>query len=247
MRRIAVVMAMRAEAAPLLAALRAEPVAKPDIAAGLPSAWYEAHRGDVLVTVAINGVDPRHGVDAIGSQPAALNTWVTLTNRPSDLVISAGTAGGWASRGSKIGDVYVSKDRVVYHDRRIALPGFDAYGIGSFPTVDASSLAAELGLKEAIVTTGNSLDESEDDRRMIAATGAAVKDMEAAAVADVAEHLGVPMLAVKAITDLVDLPVDTVEQFTRNLRLATARLCDATLAVLDWCERREVSDSGGWR
>jgi 5'-methylthioadenosine nucleosidase len=117
--------------------------------------------------------------------------------------------------------------------------------VGSYPAVDASALVRSLGLKEGIVTTGNSLDENVDDRRVIASTGAVVKDMEAAAVADVAHSLGVPTMAIKAITDLVDSHVETAEQFTANLALASRRLCDALLAVLDWCDGQDVEDLGG--
>jgi nucleoside phosphorylase len=38
-----------------------------------------------------------------------------------DLLISAGTAGGFKARGGEIGDVYISK-AVMHHDRRIAIP-----------------------------------------------------------------------------------------------------------------------------
>jgi nucleoside phosphorylase len=80
---------------------------------------------------------------------------------------------------------------------------------------------------------------------MIATSGACVKDMEAAAVADVARLFGRPVMAVKAITDLVDSHVATAEQFLANLELATARLRDALLAVVDWCAPRTVSELGG--
>jgi nucleoside phosphorylase len=157
-------------------------------------------------------------------------------------VISAGTAGGWAHHGTKIGDVFVSRDRVVFHDRRIPLPGFDQYGVGSYPSVDANHLARALHLKQGIVTTGNSLDESSEDRRAIAATGASVKDMEAAAVAWVAELLGVPMLAIKSVTDLVDDPTATAEQFVANLAYSAQRLCDSLVDVLEFCEDRTIAD-----
>jgi nucleoside phosphorylase len=143
--------------------------------------------------------------------------------------------------------VYVSRDRFVYHDRRIDLPGFREYGLGEFPAVDASRLAHELDLEQGIVTTSNSLDENDDDRRLIAASGACVKDMEAAAVADVGRLLGVPVMAVKAITDLVDSHVATGEQFLANLELAIARLRDALVRVIDWCAVREVADLGGFK
>ena len=69
--------------------------------------------------------------------------------------------------------------------------------------------------------------------------------MEGATVADVARLFGVPVMAVKAITDLVDSHVETGEQFLANLALATSRLSEALLAVIDWCAPRSVSDLGG--
>ena len=244
MERIVIVMAMGAEAAPVLELLGAARLPAVD---RLPFAWYRAERSGCDVILAVNGRDPRHDVDKIGTQPAALNTYLVVERHHPDLLITAGTAGGWARAGGAIGDVYVSADRFVYHDRRIAIPGFDAYGVGSYPAVAADALATALGYKQGVVTTGNSLDETDDDRRMIEASGACVKDMEAAAVAWVGELLDVPVLAVKAVTDLVDSHAGTVEQFESNLAMASRRLCDALVAVIDWCAPRSVAEIGGPR
>jgi 5'-methylthioadenosine nucleosidase len=228
-----VVMAMDAEAAPLRRALGAVPLAPPDWVGPMPFRWWEAERSGGRVVITVNGVDPRHGVDAIGTQAAALATYAAARAVEPDLVLTAGTAGGWRRHGAAIGDVYLSGDRFVFHDRRIDLPGFDAYGVGSWPGVDTSGLAARLGLKRGVVTTSDSLDESPEDASRIVASGAEVKEMEAAAVAWVADLLGVPVLAVKAVTDHVDHHAPTAEQFVANLRLATERLRDAVVAVLD--------------
>jgi 5'-methylthioadenosine nucleosidase len=243
-RTIGVVLAMRAEAAPLLDALGAIEVDAPAGGDGLPQRWHVATRGRVDLVFVVNGVDPHHGVDSIATQPTVLSTYLLCRNWPVELVMSVGVAGAWASRGGAVGDVYVSRDRFVYHDRRIDIAGFPPYGVGSFAAVPASRLARELGLKEGIVTTGNSLDETDADRRLIDASGASVKDMEAAAVADVARLHGVPVLALKAITDLVDEEVPTVEQFLANFALATARLRDAMLGVVDWCAERRIAELG---
>lgn len=241
MERIAIVMAMGVEAAPVLAALGAAPI---DAVAPLPFEWHRAERAGCEVILAVNGRDPRHEVDKIGTEPAALNAYLVLDRWRPDLVITAGAAGGWGRAGGAVGDVYLNDDHFVYHDRRIAMPGYTDYGIGWYPGVDTRALAAAVGAKRGVVTTGSSLDETPDDRRMIDATGACVKDMEAAAVAWVAELLGVPVLAVKAITDLVDSHVDTVEQFDANLAFALHRLVDALVAVVDWCAPRTVAEMG---
>lgn len=58
--------------------------------------------------------------------------------------------------------------------------------------------------------------------------------MEAAAVAYVAELAGVPMLAVKAITDLVDHHTATAEQFAANLAMASSRLAEELVRVIQF-------------
>ncbi len=243
--RVAVIMAMRIEAEPILAALDARPIDLPAHVAAMPFRWHRARRGGIDVTVSLNGVDPTHGVDFIASQPAVLNTHVAITELAPDLVITAGTAGGWQGHGTQVGDVFVNGDRFVYHDRRIAMPAFDEYGIGSYPGVDARAMAAALGLQVGVITTGNSLDESDADRVMIERVDGRVKEMEAAAVAWAAGLHGVPVLGLKVITDLVDHHTATAEQFVANMNMARVRLTDAFVAVLDYLAGRAVGDLSG--
>ena len=228
---VAVVMAMRAEAAGVLSALGADPVVD---GAPLTFEWHVAQREAVRVVVAVNGVDPRTGVDSIGTEAAAVNTHEVISRFAPSLVISAGTAGGWTRANGQVGDLYVSWPHVVHHDRRIDLDGLREYGIGSHPVWEgAPALAEALGARLGIVTTGNSLDESDTDRDMILALGGEVKEMEAAAVAGMCALHGVPFVAIKAITDLVDDPAPTAEQFLANLSEASRQLARAVPACID--------------
>lgn len=221
-RTVAIVMAMRAEARPLIEAFGA--VSHP-VPAGRPFEWFVAERDDHRVVVALNGVDRRHGVDLVGTEPAVLNTGAVLDAFAPDLVVSAGTAGGWQRAGAAVGDVYVSWPHVVRHDRRIDLDGLRDYGIGRHGVWDgAPGLADRLGARTGVVTTGNALDESDVDREWILTLDGEVKEMEAAAVAWVCELHDTPFVAVKTITDLVDHPTPTGEQFLANLRTASLRL-----------------------
>src|SRR5690606_22051094 len=108
-------MAMRAEAQPFIDALGAV-VDESTSACVLPATWYVAERAGAEVIVAVNGVDPHHGIDAIATVPAALTTYETCRRRPLDLVVTAGVAGAWSRCGAQVGDVFVSRDRFVYHD-----------------------------------------------------------------------------------------------------------------------------------
>jgi 5'-methylthioadenosine nucleosidase len=184
---------------------------------------FQYHRRGAVV-VAFPGAHPRFGVDAIGSVPAALLTHAVISRFSPRRVINAGTAGGFEARGGAVGDVYLGASPVVFHDRRIALPGFEAMGVGSFPVQGDAALAQKLGVKLGTVSTGDSLDCTPEDARRLDASGAAVKEMEAAAVAWVCERHQVPLVLIKAITDLVDHHEATADQFTRNYALAVERL-----------------------
>jgi 5'-methylthioadenosine nucleosidase len=230
-----IVMAMMAEARPLCDALDAHEIAGEDF---LPTRTFKARLGGMDTIIAVNGSDPRFTVDSIGKETAALTTYSLIRRFQPDLVISAGTAGGWARHGTQIGDIFVSEGSIVHHDRRIDLAGFDEYGIGNYPVYGATDLVQLLGqrlprVRTGIVTSSNSLDESETDAQMILRSGAQVKEMEAAAVGYVCELARVPVMAVKAITDLVDAHTATADQFTANLEYASDRLRQAIVAILD--------------
>lgn len=228
---VAVVMAMAAEAAPTVERLGL--IACSSHVAALPFRWYEGEVGGRHVVVAVNGRDERHGVDNIGTNPAVLNTWLTVERWHPGVVVSAGTAGGFAALGGEIGDLYLSQRDLVFHDRRIAIPGFDEYGHGRYPSLDVAAEAQRIGAKLGVVSTSNSLDWPDLDAAVMAAHGAAVKEMEAAAVAWVCWLTGTPVFALKAITDLVDHPAGTAEQFVANLGVATERLAAGLHALLD--------------
>jgi nucleoside phosphorylase len=230
---------MHAEAAPVVARLGLD--SAKTLHPRLPALVHSGEFSGTVVDLVVNGVDARFGVDAIGTVPAALTAWTGALEQRSTLIISAGTAGGFARHGANIGDIYLSEGPLVFHDRRIPLAGFEAYGRGSLSCMEAGPLARALGLKLGRFTTGDSLDLCDADAAAIESSGAAVKDMEAAAVAWVAHLLGVPFLGVKAITDLVDGPHPTADQFVLNLDRAVAELADALPRILMELQKADVA------
>lgn len=230
-------MAMEVEAEPLRNALGATVLDPPAWASSLPVQLSLAPASDrhPEVLLAVNGIDPISSVACIGTTAAALTTHVALNvpDRPlPDLVLSAGTAGGWRRADARIGDTYLAWPHFACHDRRIDLAGFQAFGDANLPAADLRAHADALGCRLGVVTTGDSLDESATDRERILANGGEVKEMEAAAVAWVAHLHGVPVGAVKTITDLVDAEEATPDQFLANLEMATTALARDTLALL---------------
>ena len=92
----------------------------------------------------------------MGTVPAALAAYAALQALKPDVLVSAGTAGGFKARGGAVGDVYLAS-AFRHHDRAIQIPVFDAYGVYELPAPAAPALRAALGLKDGIVSTGNSL------------------------------------------------------------------------------------------
>lgn len=222
---LAIQFAMAGEAAPYLDAGGFTEVS-PDAVYGFR--FYE--RADVVVGVA--GTHPRFGVDAVGTVPASLLTHALLTRFKPSRLINAGTAGGFEARGAAIGDVYLGAEAVVFHDRRIPLGEFEAMGRGHFPVESDAALAAMLGFKVGVVSTGDSIDCTPEDAKQLAALNADVKEMEAAGIAWVCERHRVSLVLLKVITDFVDHHTPTAEQFTKNYALAVTRLESALRAVV---------------
>lgn len=129
-----------------------------------------------------------------------------------------------------------------HHDRRIPIPGFAEFGVYHLEAPSTPKLVAALGLKAGVVTTGNSLGASEEDLALFAESGAAVKDMEAASLAYVASLFGTPLLAVKAVTDIVDGERSTAEEFAENLAAAAAALQRALPRLIAFIAGKRLCD-----
>jgi len=200
----------------------------------LPMQYYEGVIQGIKIDLVTSGKCSDHDVDHIGPQAAVLNTATTIGQLKPDLIINAGTAGGFIKAGGKIGDVYLSYPIVCFHDRRIPLPGFDAYGIGSYQCIDTREIAKHLGLKTGVISTGSSLDFTNKDLGLMDSYGAVVKEMEAAAIGWIANLYNTPFFAIKAITDLVDSNTPTEEEFLKNLKSASEALGRETIRVLEY-------------
>ncbi|ONM03225.1 5'-methylthioadenosine/S-adenosylhomocysteine nucleosidase 2 [Zea mays] len=181
------------------------------------------------------------GVDSVGTVSAALLTSFSIQTLKPDLIINAGTAGGFKAKGASIGDVFLASD-VSFHDRRIPIPVFDMYGIGARKTSAVPNILKELNLKIGKLSTGDSLDMSPQDEKVILSNDATVKDMEGAAVAYVADMFSTPAIFVKAVTDIVDGEKPTSEEFLQNLIAVTAALDLAVTKVVDFISGKRISD-----
>ena len=181
------------------------------------------------------------GKSLVGTDFATLATFLAAERDAPDLFVNAGTCGGFAKRGGAVGDVYCVSS-FQHHDRRVPIPGYDAMCVGHRRATPAPGLVKALSLKTGLCTTGNSLDCSPTDAPIIEESGAVCKDMEAASLAHAAELSGTPFLAIKVVTDIVDGPHATQDEFLANLSTASRALQKVLPEVLDYVTGKSVAE-----
>ena len=245
-RRVLIVVAMEQEVQPLVEHFGLPRLAHPFLAGSPMVAWGGTLPDRQLeLHIVWCGMDARYGNNNVGTAAAAVSTYASCAAFGApDLVLSVGTAGGFSAHGAQIGDVFLST-KCVFHSRRI--PGasgdgeLEESGFGHYRSPPLLGLARAAGLKLGVVSTSDSLDATPLDLQLMAGEGASVKEMEAAAVAWTCQQLGVPFVALKGITDLVDGAHATRGEFESNLATAAASLQAKLAAVLRLLEGEPLS------
>ncbi|XP_039124604.1 5'-methylthioadenosine/S-adenosylhomocysteine nucleosidase-like [Dioscorea cayenensis subsp. rotundata] len=238
---IVIIIAMQTEAIPLINRFKlSEDTDQSLFPKGVPWVRYHGTYKDLHINLIWPGKDLALGVDSVGTVSASLITYASIQALKPDLIINAGTAGGFRAKGACVGDIYLASD-VAFHDRRIPIPVFDTYGIGARRTCLTPNLIKELNLKVGKLSTGDSLDMTPQDEAAILANDATVKDMEGAAIAYVADLFAVPAIFVKAVTDIIDGEKPTAEEFIQNLVAVTEALDQAVTQVIDFISAKCLS------
>ncbi|KAI4342132.1 hypothetical protein MLD38_026789 [Melastoma candidum] len=236
-----IIIAMQTEALPLVTKFQLVEDESSVFPKGVPWVRYHGKYKDMDISLVWPGKDLTLGVDSVGTISAAIVTYASIQALHPDLIINAGTAGGFKAKGASISDVFIASE-VAFHDRRIPIPVFDLYGVGLRQAFHTPNLVNELSFKVGKLSTGDSLDMSQQDESAIIANDATVKDMEGAAVAYVAEMLKVPSIYIKAVTDIVDGDKPTAEEFLQNLMAVTAALDLAVTQAVDFINGKSLSE-----
>ncbi|CAE6159095.1 unnamed protein product [Arabidopsis arenosa] len=238
---IVFIVAMQKEAQPLINRLRLVKEVSTPFPKEVTWLLFKGMYKDLNINIVCPGKDSTLGVESVGTVPASLVTYASILAIQPDLIVNAGTAGGFKAKGACISDVYVVST-VAFHDRRIPVPVLDLYGVGMRKAFPTPNLIKELNLKVGRLSTGDSMDMSPHDEESITANDATVKDMEGAAVAYVADIFKVPTILIKGVTDIVDGNRPTSEEFLENLAAVTAKLDESLTKVIEFISGKCLSD-----
>lgn len=225
-RKILLLVAMNKEAQPIIQKMQMKEIDS-GLDEHLPAQAYETVTEKGKIVLVVSGKCPAHGVDRIGTQGLNLVAWEAIKTFSPDILINAGTGGGFKRNGSQPGDVYISSESIKYHDR-LFFPDmfFLKYGIGSYKCLEVPYLAKRLGLKQGVISSGGSMLASAQEEAQMEQNMASVKEMEAAGIAEVAQLKNVPFVALKIITDLVDTNECAQNQFTNNFDKLISHLAE---------------------
>lgn len=237
---VVIIIAMQTEALPLVNSFQLTEDVNSLFPKGTPWVRYNGTYKGLNINIIWPGKDAVLGVDSVGTVSASLVTYAAIQALQPDLIINAGTAGGFKAKGACIGDVYLASE-VAFHDRRIPIPVFDLYGVGLRQGCSTPNLVKDLDFKVGKLSTGDSLDMTPQDEASILANDAVIKDMEGAAVGYVTDLLKVPTIFVKAVTDIVDGDKPTSEEFLHNLSEVTVALGKAVTQVVDYLAGKSIS------
>ncbi|KAI3743262.1 hypothetical protein L1987_60968 [Smallanthus sonchifolius] len=208
---------------------------------GVPWIRYHGYYKDLNINVIYPGKDRDLGINSVGTVPASLVTYASIQALKPDLLINAGTAGGFKVKGASIFDVFLVSD-LAFHDRRIPIPGPDKYGVGRRQSFSTPNLVKELNLKVCNLSTGDSLDMSPQDETCIMANDATIVDMEGAAVAYVSNLMRVPAIFIKAVSNFVDGEKSIHEEFEQNLHATVVVLQKVVAQVVEFINGKCLSE-----
>lgn len=228
---IVIIFAMEEEAKPFIKKERMV-IDSSIFSKNMPAEAYHSKKNSRVWAI-VSKKDKRYRVSSVGTQVAAIMTWESIKKLRPEFIISAGTAGGFKSHGSKIADIYLSDGEINYFSRRITGAGYQQYGEGHYCSYDSKKIARVLSLKTGHVVTGDSFDLSRPDLKNINQLNGDIKDMEAASEAQICSYTNTKFMAIKVISDLVDIPQPGESQFHENFSKATSNLSVALIKVIN--------------
>ena len=118
---VVIVMAMKAEAQPFIDHLDLQKDAD-RFHKGLRAECYSGtYKGETKVHLVLNGQCHKYGVDIVGTVGGAVTTFAAVQALSPDLVINAGTCGGFRAMGGEVGSIYLCTS-FLNHDRWVLAP-----------------------------------------------------------------------------------------------------------------------------
>lgn len=166
-------------------------------------------------------------VCGVGKANAAAGTVLANVEFRPDEILNVGVCGGFEPQ-MKIGDLY-EVDRAVQYDFDLAQINGTAVGVLDERDTPYFDLPTVRRYPAKTLATGDRFNDDAADLPLFRRLGVGLRDMEGAAIVQIAESSHLPCRALKCVTNV--LGSGATGQYAENLRRCLAILSDA---VEDW-------------
>lgn len=141
----------------------------------------------------------------------------------ADIILNFGAAGGLNDK-TEVSEIYAI-DRAVQYDFDCTQLNGSKIGTLDGETENFLPLTVPHGFDfpRRALGTGDRFNDSPADHALLLGLGCDIREMECGAIAEVCKYAGVPLVAVKTISDVYGMG-STTEQFKKNLKLALLNL-----------------------
>lgn len=160
-------------------------------------------------------------VCGVGKVNAAAGACAAIL-KGADVILNFGVAGGLHGN-TEVGEVYLIEKAVQYDFDITQCEG------GKIGTLDGETenflplVVPKLDFPRRALGSGDRFNDSPADHKLLLELGCDIRDMEAAAIAQVCKYAGVPFTSVKSISDVYGRG-STTDQFQKNLKQANLAL-----------------------
>lgn len=162
-------------------------------------------------------------VCGVGKGNAAAGACAAIA-KGADILLNFGVAGGLSPERTEVTEVYLI-DKAVQYDFDLTQLNGTKIGTLDGETENFLPLFCPAGLDfpRRALGTGDRFNDSPADHALLLELGCDIREMEAGAIAEVCKYAGVPLVSIKAISDVYGTG-STTEQFKKNLKLALLNL-----------------------
>ncbi len=195
---------------------------------------FEGVFKDHVIRLFVNQKD-ENNMDKLGTVQVGILTYKSIVFLKPDLMINLGTCGGIFDHNLRLLDIICGQKFAIYHDRFTGDSENSIKQSLRFSTcLNLENYLKDHDFKHGAIASSNSLLLNPNSWNHIKKYKIQCLDMEAAAVAEVAQDSKIPLMIFKVVTDNVYEvnPVDAFSQFEANFHPAMKHLAEKFLQVL---------------
>ena len=173
-------------------------------------------------------------ISGIGKVNSALATQYIIDKYNPEYILNFGTTGAIDNSSMKVGDVYICKKAIQFD---FDLTEIDNCEIGYMEEYDTKFFDCKNDFLDrenavGVLATADKFSDNIEDINFLRNIGCNLKDMEGGAIFQVCKANNMPLLMVKAVSDVANSDSSMIQQYLENVKIASKKLIEYLLELL---------------